>query len=227
MARVAVGVSPVHHVAERIGAPDPSPARRAAAGASSHPFARRDRAAHRGKPRRRSARARRAPPAAACAAPEPAAGATADGAAHEDLGALASTRRSTRSSASSRRAPTRGCRSTATRIDNIVGILHTKDLVRWFVEGRPGATLGRVDAIQSRASTKASPPIVFSRHLRERRSHQALVVDEFGGTAGLLTLEDVLTELLGNVGDEFKTGPVRHRNARRRSHPTRRRNGRG
>jgi CBS domain containing-hemolysin-like protein len=44
------------------------------------------------------------------------------------------------------------------------------------------------------------------RLLRERRSHHALVVDEHGGTAGLLTLEDVLSELIGNVGDEYKPG---------------------
>jgi CBS domain containing-hemolysin-like protein len=42
------------------------------------------------------------------------------------------------------------------------------------------------------------------KDLRERRSHQALVVDEAGGTAGLLTLGDVLTELFGHVGDEFR-----------------------
>jgi putative hemolysin len=88
-------------------------------------------------------------------------------------------------------------------LDNIVGILHTKDLVRWFVSEGPTMTLS--DLIRSVPTVHESVTADrVLRELRERRSHQALVVDEFGGTSGLLTLEDVLSELLGHVGDEFK-----------------------
>jgi putative hemolysin len=45
--------------------------------------------------------------------------------------------------------------------------------------------------------------------LRERRSHQALVVENDGRVAGLITVEDVVAELLGGVSDEFKTTPLR------------------
>jgi CBS domain containing-hemolysin-like protein len=90
-------------------------------------------------------------------------------------------------------------------IDNIVGMLHTKDLVRWLVSGQTGNTLESV--IRPIASAHESVTVdKVLRHLRERRTHQALVVDEFGGTSGLITLEDVLAELLGDVGDEFKAG---------------------
>ena len=91
-------------------------------------------------------------------------------------------------------------------IDNVVGMLHTKDVVRWLVIGSEEtaslATLSR-PIISVHESVTADRVL---RQLRERRSHQALVVDEFGGTAGLLTLEDVLSELVGDVGDEFKEG---------------------
>jgi len=90
-------------------------------------------------------------------------------------------------------------------IDNIVGMLHTKDLVRSLVSGQTGNTLDSV--IRPIASVHESVTVdKVLRHLRERRTHQALVVDEFGGTSGLITLEDVLAELLGDVGDEFKAG---------------------
>lgn len=88
-------------------------------------------------------------------------------------------------------------------IDNIVGMVHTKDLVRWLVIDEPGATLETLmRPIASVHESVTADRVLL--HLRERRSHQALVVDEFGGTAGLLTLEDVLSELIGDVGDEFK-----------------------
>jgi CBS domain containing-hemolysin-like protein len=92
-------------------------------------------------------------------------------------------------------------------IDNIVGILRTKDLVRWFVEGKPGATLAELMRPIPTVHESVTADRVL-KDLRERRSHQALVVDEFGGTAGLLTLADVLTELFGHVGDEFRSGQL-------------------
>ena len=91
-------------------------------------------------------------------------------------------------------------------IDNIVGMLHTKDLARWLVGDHP-SNVTLADLI--RPITSVHESVTADRvlkHLRERRSHQVLVVDEFGGTAGLLSLDDVLSELLGDVGDEFKPG---------------------
>jgi len=89
-------------------------------------------------------------------------------------------------------------------LDNILGVLHTKDLVRWLVGGRQSdvtlATLSRpISAVHE--SVTADRVV---RQMRERRSHQALVVDEFGGTSGVISLQDVLAEFLGEVGDEFK-----------------------
>jgi putative hemolysin len=89
-------------------------------------------------------------------------------------------------------------------IDNIIGMLHTKDLVRRYLEE------GAVRSIET-----IIRPIPFIREnvtadrlltlLRENRSHQAIVQDEFGGVAGLVTLKDVLVQVLGEVGDELKS----------------------
>jgi CBS domain containing-hemolysin-like protein len=88
-------------------------------------------------------------------------------------------------------------------VDNVVGVLHTRDLVRWFVADATDQTLATLMRPIASVHEGLTADRVL-RVLRERRTHQALVVDEFGGTAGLLTLEDVLSEFLGEVGDEFK-----------------------
>jgi putative hemolysin len=88
-------------------------------------------------------------------------------------------------------------------IDNIVGILHTKDLVRSQVGAAGSTTLaGIMRPITSVHESVTADKVL--RQLRDRRTHQALVVDEFGGTSGLITLDDVLSEFLGDLGDEFK-----------------------
>ena len=66
------------------------------------------------------------------------------------------------------------------------------------------------------ASTRADELLTI---LRERRSQQAIVLDENGGMAGLVTVEDVLEEVFGEVSDEFKGGDEQERDGRRRPRP--------
>jgi CBS domain containing-hemolysin-like protein len=91
-------------------------------------------------------------------------------------------------------------------VDQIVGILHTRDVVLAEVEGR------RLDSVRGIMRPAFTVPDIMPadqllRFFREQRTHLALVIDEFGGVAGLVTLEDVLSELLGTIGDEFQPVP--------------------
>jgi CBS domain containing-hemolysin-like protein len=89
-------------------------------------------------------------------------------------------------------------------IDNVIGMVHVKDLVRWRVTGGDDVAIASlVRPIATVHESVTADRVLMA--LRERRAHQALVVDEFGGTAGLVTLEDVISELLGKVADEFKS----------------------
>src|SRR3954462_7715105 len=88
-------------------------------------------------------------------------------------------------------------------LDDIIGILRTKDVVTHFLDrGRTGSLATLVRPILSVRDTMAADRLLA--FMRERRSHQAIVVDGSGAVAGLITLEDVLGELLGTVADEFK-----------------------
>jgi CBS domain containing-hemolysin-like protein len=88
-------------------------------------------------------------------------------------------------------------------LDEVVGILHTKAVVMHFLErGRSGSLGALVRPIVRVPESMAADRLLA--FLRERRGHQALVLDGAGRVAGLITLEDVIGELLGNVPDEFK-----------------------
>jgi magnesium and cobalt transporter len=95
---------------------------------------------------------------------------------------------------------TRVSRSTRTQRDNVIGILMAKDLLK----------LQRAPELNLRTLLR---PAVFVpeskglnellRDFRSNRNHLAIVIDEFGGTAGLITIEDVLEEIVGEIEDEF------------------------
>jgi CBS domain containing-hemolysin-like protein len=92
-------------------------------------------------------------------------------------------------------------------IDNIVGILHTKDVVMRYVRGGGLSVAALMRPIVRVPDTMPADRLLT--FLRERRSHQALVVDVSGSVVGLITLEDVVGELLGGVADEFKSVQAR------------------
>jgi CBS domain containing-hemolysin-like protein len=88
-------------------------------------------------------------------------------------------------------------------LDDVTGILHTKDVVTHFLQrGRSGPLSSLVRPLLRVPDTMPADRLLG--FLRERRSHQALVVDAAGDVAGMITLEDVIAELLGTVPDEFK-----------------------
>ncbi len=87
-------------------------------------------------------------------------------------------------------------------IDEIVGVVHVKDVLNSDaddLESLPVADLIR--PIPAVPETRDLERLL--RDMRGDRSHAVLVVDEFGGTAGIVTLEDVLEELVGEIEDEF------------------------
>ena len=87
-------------------------------------------------------------------------------------------------------------------LDNVIGILHAKDLFDLSDEEESTFTLARyVDPPFLVPEFKRAEDLF--KEMRRRRTHMAVVVDEFGGTAGIATIEDAIEELLGEIQDEF------------------------
>jgi len=85
-------------------------------------------------------------------------------------------------------------------IDHILGVAHVKDL--YLLAGQPEATVQDVVRAAPFVPDSAALSDVWQQ-LRSTRQHSAIVVDEYGGVAGLITLEDALEEVFGELQDEF------------------------
>ncbi|MDR0701912.1 MAG: CBS domain-containing protein [Azoarcus sp.] len=84
--------------------------------------------------------------------------------------------------------------------DNVVGIMLAKDLLRYFA----GREFKLRETLRPAVFIPESKPLdVLLREFRLSRNHMAIVVDEYGGVAGLVTIEDVLEQIVGEIEDEY------------------------
>ena len=86
--------------------------------------------------------------------------------------------------------------------DDVLGVAYTKDMMRAERSGRgsdPISSLGRV----ARFVPETKPLTRLMREMQAEKFHMAILIDEYGGVAGLVTLEDCLEELVGDIMDEY------------------------
>src|SRR5436305_2746190 len=89
-------------------------------------------------------------------------------------------------------------------LDHIVGVLYAKDLRKAVVQGNPGSL--RDIARKPYFTPESNLVQDVLRDLRKNRVHMAIVVDEYGGTAGAVTIEDIIEEIVGPIQDEYDVG---------------------
>jgi CBS domain containing-hemolysin-like protein len=90
-------------------------------------------------------------------------------------------------------------------LDDVIGIAYLKDIVTRSHEHREGESVERVESIMRPATfaPESKPVDDLLREMQARHVHLAIVIDEYGGTAGLVTIEDILEEIVGEIADEY------------------------
>ncbi|GGM84737.1 membrane protein [Dactylosporangium sucinum] len=90
-------------------------------------------------------------------------------------------------------------------VDDVLGIVYLKDLVRRTAGDDPSASEMPVAQVMRNATfvPESKPVDDLLREMQAARVHMAIIIDEYGGTAGLVTIEDILEEIVGEITDEY------------------------
>ena len=91
--------------------------------------------------------------------------------------------------------------------DDVIGIVYLKDVFRRTFEHHDAEQEERVESLMRGATfvPDSKPADELLRDMQAARVHMAVVVDEYGGTAGIVTIEDILEEIVGEIADEYDT----------------------
>jgi CBS domain containing-hemolysin-like protein len=99
-------------------------------------------------------------------------------------------------------------------VDDVLGVLYLKDVIRHTQSGDPAATGAAVSEVMRPATfvPESKPVDDLLSEMQAARTHLVIVVDEYGGTAGLVTIEDILEEIVGEITDEYdvERPPIDH-----------------
>ena len=90
-------------------------------------------------------------------------------------------------------------------LDDIAGVVYLKDVTKRVFDKRDAETTERVESVMRPAMfvPDTKPVDALLSEMQTERMHVAIVVDEYGGTAGLVTIEDILEEIVGEISDEY------------------------
>ncbi len=88
-------------------------------------------------------------------------------------------------------------------IDTIIGILYAKDLLPVLRDGQRNMSLADLSRSSIHFVPETMKVDVLLKQMQQRKIHMAIIVDEYGGTAGLATIEDLLEEIVGEIQDEY------------------------
>ena len=93
-------------------------------------------------------------------------------------------------------------------LDHVIGMIHIKDVFPFLATGKPPPADWTVLMRQPLYVPQARGALDVLADMRARRIHLAIVVDEFSGTDGIITIEDLVEEIVGNIEDEHDDAPV-------------------
>ena len=94
-------------------------------------------------------------------------------------------------------------------LDDILGVVYLKDVMRRVYDNAQAESTERVESVMRPCMyvPDSKPVDELLREMQAARMHVAIVVDEYGGTAGLVTIEDILEEIVGEITDEYDEDP--------------------